>query len=456
MAETCYMCNRRFTESNYKVKDHCHLTQRFRGPSRNECNLKATVPDFIPIIFHNLSGYDSHLFVSELGSDDGDISIIPENTEKYISISEKTQGKITLRFLDSFRFMSSSLDSLVKNLAETPDKFKHIKSHFPLEKVPLLLRKVIYPYDFINNSECFNIETLPPKQDFYSKLNECHISDEKYQHAQQIWESFSIRNLGEYSDLYVKTDVLLLAGIFDNFRNVCHDTYGLDPTWYYTAPGLSWDSMLRKTKVEIELLTDCDMLLFIEKGVRGGISQCSHRYAIANNKFLSDQYDKNLSSNYLLYIDANNLYGWAQSQYIPLKGYKWVNNKTIEEILKIPDDNTIGYILEVDFMYPFDLHDDHLDLPLAPETCIPPGCKEKRLLTTLNDKEKYVLHYRNLKQFVKFGLVIKTIHRVLEFEQSPWLKEYIDLNTQLRQSATNDFQKIFYKLMNNAVFGKTM
>lgn len=433
------------------------MTQRYRGASCNECNLKATVPDFIPVFFHNLSGYDSHLFATELGSDNGEISIIPQNTERYISISKKVSEKMTLRFLDTFRFMPSSLDTLAKNLIETPDKFKHVQNHFPPEHVTLLLRKGVYPYDYMNNIERFKDETLPQKEAFYNKLNECHINDEDYLHAQRVWENFKIKNMGQYSDLYVKTDVLLLADIFDNFRNVCHDTYGLDPAWYYTAPGLSWDSMLKKTDVKIELLTDCDKLLFIEKGVRGGISQCSTRYGIANNKYLPEQYNSNKPSNYLLYLDANNLYGWAMSQFLPIKDFKWANaDITPDYYLNVPDDNPIGYILEVDFIYPFDIHDYNSDFPLAPETSKPPGCKEKRLLTTLNDKDKYILHYRNLKQYVKFGLKLKTIHRVLQFQQTQWLKQYIDLNTQLRQTATNDFTKNFYKLMNNSIFGKTM
>lgn len=434
------------------MKDHSHTNGCYRGPSCNECNLKAKVPSFLPVFFHNLSGYDSHLFVTELGTDDRDIDVIPQNTEKYISFSKKTVGGFKLRFLDSFRFMPSSLESLAKNLH--PDEFHHIRRHFSSIEVPLVLRKGVYPYDYMDTVDKFDETSLPPKEAFYNRLNEEPISDEDYVHAEHVWDTFQLNTLGQYSDLYLKTDVLLLTDIFQNFRKVCMDTYHLDPAWYYTSPGLSWDAMLKMTGVELELLTDYDMLLFVERGIRGGISQCSHRYGYANNPFMSN-YDDTKPSNYLLYLDANNLYGWAMSQPLPLRKFQWIDSASID-VMGVPDDGPLGYILEVDLKYGSHLHDDHSDLPLCPETSIPPGCKEKRLLTTLHDKKSYVLHYRNLKQCLQLGLKLEKIHKVLQFHQTPWLKSYIDLNTHHRSLAKNEFEKKIFKLMNNSIFGKTM
>lgn len=386
---------------------------------------------------------------------DKNITVIPENTEKYISFSKQVSKRMHLRFIDSFRFMASSLDTLARNLL--PGEFHTLNRFFSFSQVPLLLRKGVYPYDYISHVERFKETTLPKKEDFFNKLNQAPISDDDYNHAKQIWNTFNIKNLGEYSDLYVKSDVLLLTDIFENFRNVCMKNYNLDPAWYYTAPGLSWDAMLKKTKVRLELLTDYDMLLFVENGIRGGISQCSHRYGIANNKYLT-HYDESRASNFLIYLDANNLYGGAMSQPLPLKNFKWIEptSATVESILNAPDDSSFGYILEVDLEYPVDIHDNHSDLPLAPETIKLPNTTENRLLTTLYDKHKYVIHYRNLKLYLNLGIKLAKVHRVLKFNQTPWLKDYIDLNTKLRAEASSDFHKSFFKLMNNAVFGKTM
>ncbi|GFW89636.1 uncharacterized protein TNCV_1025201 [Trichonephila clavipes] len=165
-------------------------------------------------------------------------------------------------------------------------------------------------------------------------------------------------------------------------------TYKLDPCWYFTTPALSWDAMLLHTKVAIELFTDYDMLLFIEKGVRGGISQCCNRYAIANNRYMSN-FNPDDEIKYLMYLDANNLYGYAMSKYLPLKDFVWSDNDlTEQDILNLSDESDVGYILEVDLEYPSDLHDKHSDFPLAPENKPPPNCKEPRLLTTLEPKTK--------------------------------------------------------------------
>ncbi|GFV68904.1 uncharacterized protein TNCV_1985681 [Trichonephila clavipes] len=180
-------------------------------------------------------------------------------------------------------------------------------------------------------------------------------------------------------------------------------TYKLDPCWYFTTPALSWDAILLHTKVAIELFTDYEMLLFIEKGVRGGISQCCNRYAITNNRYMSN-FNPDDEIKYLMYLDANNLYGYAMSKYLPVKDFVWSDNNLAEQdILNLSNESDVGYILEVDLEYPSDLHDKRSDFPLAPENKPPPNYKEPRLLTTLEPKTKYVLHYSNLKLYLKLG-----------------------------------------------------
>ncbi|GFT97428.1 uncharacterized protein NPIL_365611 [Nephila pilipes] len=230
-----------------------------------------------------------------------------------------------------------------------------------------------------------------------------------------------------FNEIDIPIDGNLLAEMDygENFRSVCMKAYNLDPVWYYTAPGLSWDSMLKLTNVKIELLMNYDIYLFVEKGIRGGISQCSNRYAMANNKFLTN-FEPSKPQNFLLYLDANNLYGWAMSQPLPLNNFKWVD---FLEVDHIDENGEKGYILEVDLEYPESLHDYHSDLPLAPESSVPLGCKEKRLLTTLYPKTNYVVHIRNLKQYLKLGLVLKKVHKILEFHQESWLQPYIKMNS---------------------------
>ena len=172
--------------------------------------------------------------------------------------------------------------------------------------------------------ERFN-ETFPDKEAFYSKLNLEGITDEDYAHAQKVREVFEIKNLGEYHDLYVQSDTLLLADVLENFRNKSTEIYELDPAHFLSASGLAWQACLKKSKVELELLTDIDMLLMVEKRIRGGMCQAIHRYDKANKKYMKN-YDKNNESSYLMYLDANNLYEWAMSQKLPVNGFKWINN----------------------------------------------------------------------------------------------------------------------------------
>ena len=225
-----------------------------------------------------------------------------------------------------------------------------------LNKFVLLLRKGVYPYEYMDSWEKFDETTLPPKEAFYSNLNLEDISDEDYAHAQKVWDVFEINNLGEYHDLYVQSDTLLLADVFENFRNKCLEIYELDPIYFVSAPGLAWQACLKKTEVKLELITDYDMILMIKKGIRGGICQTTHRYAIANNRYMKN-YDKNIESSYIEYLAANNLYGWAMSQKLPVKGFKWVKQKQLskfnEDFIKKYDEDCIrGYFLEVDIDYP--------------------------------------------------------------------------------------------------------
>ena len=191
-------------------------------------------------------------------------------------------------------------------------------------------QKGIYPYDHMDCFDRFNETQLPEKQDFYSILNNEHISDEQYKHGQNVWKTFNLKTMGDYHDLYLKSDILLLADVFENFRKTCLQYYKLDPCHYFTSPGLSWDAMLKMTNIKLELMTDIDMFQFIEKGMRGGTSYIANRYGEANNKYMKT-YNEKAPSKYIMYLDANNLYGWAMTQYLPTGNFKWLSQKQIEK-----------------------------------------------------------------------------------------------------------------------------
>ena len=302
----------------------------------------------------------------------------------------------------------------------------------------------------------FEKESLPGKEYFYSELNKEHISDEDYAHAHEVWNTFNIRNLGEYHDLYVQLDTALLADVLESFRDKCLEIYKLDPAYFLTAPGLAWWACLKKTEVELELLTDNNMLMMFEKGIRGGMCQATYRYAKANNKYMKN-YDKNKESSFLMYVDANNLYGWAMSKKLPVDGFKWIDDLTMftEDFIKSYDEESdIGYMLVADVEYPKNLHVLHSDLPFLPERMKINKCS--KLVCNLNNKENYSVHILALKQALNHELKLTKVHSVIEFRQEAWLKPYIDLNTDLRKDAKNEFEKDFYKLMNNSVFGKTI
>ena len=466
-ASNCWICEK-LLNINDRVRDHCHFTGRYRGAACNKCNLKYCKPNNISVFFHNLSGYDSHLIIKKLDATTGKVECIPNNEENYITFSKtlkvgeyinkkgETKDKnFKIDFKDSMKFLNSSIEVLVNNLSK--DDFKNLEKYFTPEEVKLLKQKGFYPYEYMDNIEKLKDTKPPPQKAFYSKLAGKGINNYNYNHVLKIWETFKIKSLKEYHEVYNKTDVLLLADVFEKFRDLCLKNYKLDPVYYYTTPGLAWDAMLKMTGVNLELLSNVDMLLMIEKGIRGGVSMVSNRYGKVNNKYMKD-FNKNEPSKFLTYLDTNNLYGVGMSEKLPVGGFKWMTNKEIEnlfnnQIVQVWNKNPC--ILEVDLIYPEELHDLHNDYPLCPERV---ECDRgvKKLIPNLRDKNNYVVHYKTLMQYLSLGMKLKKIHRGIKFIEDDFLKPYIDTNVKLRTQAKNDFEKDFFKLMNNSVFGKTI
>ena len=471
----CYMCNDAFQAKSInwkKVRDHNHATGQYRGAAHSFCNLEKKRSRHIPIFFHNLRGYDAHLIMRGIHryAKRKQIKVIANTMERYVAFQVGS-----LRFLDSLQFLDGSLDGLAKNLTEYP----YLSEQFPkvweinINDLPLLTQKGVYPYSYVKDFEVFDETKLPPKEAFHNDLTGDDITEEQYSHATQVWKTFKCQTLGEYHDLYLYTDIFLLADIVEAFRKVCIKQYTLDPAHYYTVPGLAWDAALKYSQVELDTISDIDIFQFIEKGKRGGISMISNRYAKANNPYLKE-YQPDIPTSYIIYLDANNLYGHAMTQSLPTGDFQWIRNPQDVDVFQVPNDGDRGYILEVDLEYPQELHDLHSDYPLAAEkmfitdemlspfqTQLKKDLKYKtakveKLVPNLQAKQKYVIHYRNLKQAIFHGMKVTKIHRALTFKQKPWLKSYIELNTLLRSQAKSDFEKDFFKLMNNSVFGKTM
>ena len=304
-AKNCYACGVKFGTylTNAKgektkvtsCRDHCHITGKYRGAACDKCNLRMRVPNFIPVLFHNLEGYDSHLFVKSLGLTEGDVRCIPKTDEKYISFSKmipmgkeivqkpnadyiEKEIKLELRFIDSLKFTLKSLHSLVKTLGD--DQFETLTSQMiPLiskemlngrrydrfESLKLLKQKGVFPYEYMTDFSKLSVTSLPPKEAFYSQLSGSGISDKDYDHTKKVWNTFNCKTMRDYHDLYLRTDTLFLADVMIEFRKTCKKAFVLEALHYYTSPGLAWDAMLKYTKIELDLISDPDMYLMVEK-----------------------------------------------------------------------------------------------------------------------------------------------------------------------------------------------
>src|SRR5206468_9917158 len=329
-AKCCYICNEKFTKQKFKVRDHNHITDKYRGAACTKCNLGFKLSTIIPVIFHNLKGYDMHLLLQEVGRFKRELTVIPCNMEKYMSFSIGTMKKcwdykkkeyvdklkFDLRFIDSFQFMPTSLSNLVDNLKkEGLSKFKYLKQEIEIDEnvgvgnthdlVELLTRKGVHPYTYMDSWEKFDIPTKKlRKEHFRNDLTGDEISDDDYLFYNLVCKLLKLKTLRYYHDLYLKTDVLLLADVFENFRKLSLENYGIDAAHFITTPGLAMCAALKHTNVHLELLRNIDMLNFFEGGIRGGVSCIMNRYSKANIPSLPD-YDKSKPNKYIMYLDMN-------------------------------------------------------------------------------------------------------------------------------------------------------
>ena len=475
-ASRCQICCVLFDEHTYlKVKDHCHLSGRYRQALCSRCNLTYAAQKYdIYVIMHGLSNYDSHFIVHNFSKyKESNIKIVPRTSEKYLSFSLGN-----MHFKDSFHFLSESLATLVSNLkTKGVDSFSKVNQYITnAEQRECYYSKGFFPYSYIDNIEVLEEKMLPPKEAFYNDLAQEPIQDKNYAFAQKVWKIFGCSTLKDYLHVYLLADCLLLADCFENFRTNCLKDYHLDPLYYFSNAHFTFDAFLKKSKITLELLTDINQYLFVSKGIRGGMSLLSNRYSVANNPYMSN-YDSSKEHIYIMDFDSNNLYGYSMMDYLPYKDFTWISpdDITLEHILSTPSNSPVGYILQCTLAYPEHLHDQHSDYPLAPEKksisysklspCARTICDKhnlkrslgtEKLLGTLETKEDYVVHYRTLQLYTSLGLVVTKVTGILGFGQGPVMKSYIDFNSDKRAMSNNDFDSTYYKFLSNSLFGKTM
>ena len=483
----CPRCNTKFdNEKHRKVRDHDHITGKFRSALCHSCNSKLHLSRrTLAIIFHNFKCYDAHQIIRYgIGKfRHWQLNVIPQTREKYMSLTARIpvdqthDGKLVyfnVIFRDSYQFMSSSLASLANNLDSLPFT-KMLTRDYPNLSNDTIKRKGVFPYSYFDSLAKLQETSLPPRSVFKNDLNDEECSEEDYQFAQKAWEEFDCQTFGDYLMIYLKLDVLILASVFERFRQKTLDQDGLDPVHFVSLPGLSFLSAFKMTGERIDLLRDLEMYTFFERGIRGGMTFVNKH--LVRKETITHNHTQ--LTQHLAYIDQNNLYGSSLSKPLPHSEFSWIEDLTIftsEFILNLDEKGDWGYTLEVDLGYPEHLHHKTADFPLAPEAGFitedmftdfmfahyqlsNPNRKYKssrKLLLTQYNRENYIVHYAVLKFYLTMGLILKKVHRVIKYKQKAWLKDFISYNSQQRALSSNDFDKGFYKLKNNAVFGKTM
>ena len=461
-ADNCYLCGVEFDRDHVKCRDHSHISSAYLGAACQKCNLRRRRPRKLKIFVHNCSKYDMHFLIKALPTFKdkiSGISILPYNGENF-----RTMRFNSFEFVDSLAFLQASLAQLSKELQETDHMYPILRQTFLVktngkfdsEKLKMVLGKSFFPYEYCTSLEKM-VETtkLPSRKNFMSMLSESKISKEEHNFAKAVWDKFQCKNLLEYTEIYCKIDTILLAEIFQAFRKKMHEFSGLDPSLYISLPAYAYDSMLKITGCEIELPTDIDIVHFLEKCKRGGVSFINTRYLWTSNTGIRD----------IAYIDRNNLYGEAQVSMLPYKEFRWLTQIEIDNFDVQSDfDSEKGYILEVDLHYPEKLHISHSNLPLAPEVLeigydnLSPYAKEAliktegkknykdvKLMSTFHDKTNYVLHCKNLALYIQLGLKLMKIHRILEFKQARIFEPYIAKTTAARKNAESKFEMDMFK-----------
>lgn len=530
-AKVCYICAKPFFKESEKYKDHDHVTGKFLGTACNACNLKRAQKYMeLPLIFHNAKGYDLHHIIKEITKKEYGCTFngIAQNSEKIMSFTimrryqvdseGNTSFKKTMcdiKIIDSLLFLLKSLESLTEILKKRHPK--DLDKAFPIlfytmrrigyndQQIVASLNKNIYPYLWLDSFDKFNL----PFSELVKLVNEnqyeCFTDtvDEAYkstfERKKEVFFDVIAKYEGEfntvldYANLYLMGDVLQLSDIIESARRTFFKTHKLDMIRYYGAPGYSWDAFLYHLKTaggytpELFMATEMNMVCFFMQCIRGGCSGIMKRYARANNHLMPSTYDPTKPETFIVYLDANNLYGWSMMQNLPYRHFEWLSESWLNSIniggaefmrkyFASLREKSEGCFFEVKLEYPKELHDAHNLYPLAPERrCIKESevsyftrhlhdklkvkinTKTPLLLQTLENKDHYFVYWKNLELYMNLGVKLVYVYGGIHFFEAPIMRSYIELNTRLRnQPGGSDFEKELYKLMNNSIYGKTL
>lgn len=471
-AVVCEKCLRPFP-NGVRVRDHSHYTGRFRFVLCQGCNLQLKMRKTVTVLAHSLGSYDQFLIleaISKIFNPAVDkLTIIPRTLEKWKSF---TFNKI--KFVDSLAFMATSLEKIVQTLGASD--FRIFEQHFQDKKLRDLLKnsKQIVCYEYLTSFETLNEPSLPAYRDFYSSLTDSNISLNDYNECLNIYKAFDCKCIKDYLELYVKCDVLLLACCVQNFRLVNHNQYGLDPLHFISAPSFYYQACLKMSGVVLDLFEQPDMYLMIENGIRGGLSQVFERHSKPNNDLLPT-YDPLKPSSHCLLLDQNSLYAAAQYHFkMPLGDYQWLKSNEIKnlDVNSLDVHSDVGYIFYLDLDYPDSIKEATKIFPLCPtstkitydmlshyqkqwlsENNVRYPKSVSKLVATQMNKPNLTIQLAPLQVYLRLGMVIRKIHRVLRYRQSYWLRDWVRFNTEQRKLATTKFEKNTYKLAINSTFG---
>lgn len=529
--KTCYICCQPFFKEENKYKDHDHVTGKYLGAACNACNLKRVQKNMeLPLIFHNAKGYDLHHIIKEITKKKYGCTFngIAQNSEKIMSFTIMKRYQVDdegnasyrktmcdIKIIDSLLFLLKSLESLTEILKKRhpddldkafPILFNTMRSlGFSNQQIIVSLNKNIYPYIWLDSFGKFNLPFSVLVDLVRENRYECFTDtvDETYKSTFEkkkevffdVISNFKgcFNKVLDYANLYLMGDVLQLSDIVESARRTFLKTHKLDLVRYYGAPGYSWDAFLlhlKRTsgyKPNLFIATEMNMVCFFMQCIRGGCSGIMKRYARANNHLMPVCFDKTKPETYIVYLDANNLYGWSMMQNLPYKKFEWLNESWLNAVNTGGTDfikryfdhlreKSEGCFFEVKLEYPKELHDAHNLYPLAPERrCIKESevsyftrhlhdklkvkinTKTPLLLQTLENKDHYFVYWKNLELYLNLGMKLVYVYGGIHFSEAPIMRSYIELNTKLRnQPGGSDFEKELYKLMNNSIYGKTL